>query len=165
MSKSTFVHLAVLHLFLRSFSGQPHEKYKRTPAHLATIQHEWDTHLCTFELKGQAQMLFLSAATQYALTTVLAGFAFTIIPFPNTSFLPALVAGFLRVLSMQRPGMVNLPVPLTSLVATSASVSSTFLHTAGFNSVAVASAAAMPDLDIAAPAFAFIARGAIARLG
>merc|ERR1719414_1979450 len=62
--------------------------------------------------------------------------------------------------------MVNLPVPLTSLVATSARVSSTFLHTAGFNSVAVASAAAMADLDIAAPAFmpAFIARGAIARL-
>merc|ERR1740123_1398229 len=62
--------------------------------------------------------------------------------------------------------MVNLPVPLTSLVATSARVSSTFLHTAGFNSVAVASAAAMPDLDIAASAFmpaAFIARGAIAR--
>merc|ERR1719445_166108 len=86
--------------------------------------------------------------------------------FPKTSLLPALVAGFLRVLSMQRPGMVNLPVPLTSLVATSASVSSIFLHTAGFNSVAVASAAAMPDLDIAAPAFAaaFIARGAIARL-
>merc|ERR1719384_2061850 len=62
--------------------------------------------------------------------------------------------------------MVNLPVPLTSLVATSARVSSTFLHTAGFNSVAVASAAAMADLDIAAAAFmpaAFIARGAIAR--
>merc|ERR1719251_208429 len=62
--------------------------------------------------------------------------------------------------------MVNLPVPLTSLVATSAKVSSIFLHTAGFNSVAVASAAAMPDLDIAAPTLmpAFIARGAIARL-
>merc|ERR1719509_427989 len=130
------------------------------------MRHEWDAHLCTFELNGQAQMLFLSAATQYALITVLAGLAFTIITFPNTSFLPALVAGFLRVLSMQRPGMVNLPVPLTSLVATSASVSSSFLHTAGFNSVAVASAAAMADLDIAAPAFmpaAFIARGAIAR--
>merc|ERR1719384_1731863 len=86
--------------------------------------------------------------------------------FPNTSLLPALVAGFLRVLSMQRPGIVNLPVPLTSLVATSARVSSIFLQTPGFNSVAVASAAAMADLDIAAPAFmpAFIARGAIVRL-
>merc|ERR1711878_269034 len=105
-------------------------------------------------LNGQApQMLFLSAATRNALTTVVAGLAFTITTFPNTSLLPALVAGFLRVLSMQRPGMVNLPVPLTSLVATSAKVSSTFLQTAGFNSVAVASAAAMADLDIAAPAF------------
>merc|ERR1712129_333285 len=64
--------------------------------------------------------------------------------------------------------MVNLPVPLTSLVATSAKVSSIFLHTAGFCSVAAARAAAMADLDIAAPApmpAAFIARGAIARQG
>merc|ERR1739844_465749 len=55
--------------------------------------------------------------------------------------------------------MVNLPVALTSLVATSAKVSRTFLQAAGFSSVAVASAAAMPDLDIAGPAFmpAFIA--------
>merc|ERR1719323_221363 len=62
--------------------------------------------------------------------------------------------------------MVNLPVPLTSLVATSAKVSSIFLHTAGFNSTAAARAAAMPDLDIAAPTFmpAFIARGAMVRL-
>merc|ERR1740122_253159 len=59
--------------------------------------------------------------------------------------------------------MVNLPALLTSLVATSAKVSSNFLHNAGFTSVA----AAMPDLDIAAPAVipAFIARGAIARQG
>merc|ERR1712241_866901 len=55
------------------------------------MQHEWDAHLCTFELNGLTQMLFLSAATQYALTTVLAGLAFTITTFPNTSFLPAFV--------------------------------------------------------------------------
>merc|ERR1719223_1199000 len=67
--------------------------------------------------------------------------------------------------------MVNLPALLTSLVATSAKVSRTFLHTAGFTSVAAARAAAMPDLTIAAPAFipafmpASIARGAIARQG
>jgi len=41
--------------------------------------------------RAQAQMLFLSAATQYALITVLAGLAFTITTFPNTSLLPALV--------------------------------------------------------------------------
>merc|ERR1719411_1635357 len=53
--------------------------------------------------------------------------------------------------------MVNLPVPLTSLVATSAKASRSFLQAAGFSSVAVARAAAMADLDIAAPAF--MARG------
>merc|ERR1740139_381580 len=60
--------------------------------------------------------------------------------------------------------MVNLPVPLTSLVATSAKVSRIVLQTFGFNSVAVASAAARPDLDIATTFMpAFIARGAIVR--
>merc|ERR1712154_464909 len=63
--------------------------------------------------------------------------------------------------------MVNLPALFTSLVATAARLSSTFLTAAGFSSVAVASAAAMPDFDMTALfiAAAFIARGAIARLG
>merc|ERR1719150_1498851 len=63
--------------------------------------------------------------------------------------------------------MVNLPVPLTSLVATSAKLSRSFLQTAGFTSATSARAAAMADLDIAAPAFmaAFTARGAIVRRG
>merc|ERR1712045_61182 len=86
------------------------------------------------------QMLFFRAATQYALTTVDAGFAFTMTTLPNTSRLPALVAGFLRVFNMHRPGMVNLPFFFTWLVANSARLSSAFLHTAGFNSVASASA-------------------------
>merc|ERR1712066_190894 len=98
-------------------------------------------------------MLFFKAATQEALTTVFAGFAFTIITLPKTSLLPALVAGFTRVLIMQRPGMVNLPF-FTSLVATSANDSSIFLATAGFTSVAAASAAARAPFDMAAPAFA-----------
>merc|ERR1740121_2687990 len=107
--------------------------------------------------KNQAQMLFFRAETGEALTTVFAGFAFTIITFPNTSLLPALVAGFTRVLIMQRPGMVNLPF-FTSLVATVANVSSIFLATAGFTSVASASAAARAPFDMTAPAFiAFIA--------
>merc|ERR1719296_287603 len=53
--------------------------------------------------------------------------------------------------------MVNLPV-LTCAVATSAKASSIFLATAGFTSVASASAAVSPPFVIAAPAFmAFIA--------
>merc|ERR1712107_435074 len=55
-----------------------------------------------------AQMDFLSAAVQNAFTTVFAGFAFTTTVFPNISLLPAL-AGFRRVLIMQRPGMTKLP--------------------------------------------------------
>merc|ERR1711963_628921 len=101
-------------------------------------------------LMNPTQMLFFNADTQQAFTT--------------------LVAGLTRVFSMHRPGMVNLPVLFTSFVATSAKVSSIFLHTAGFCSVAVANAAAIPDLDMAAPAFmaafmaVFMARGAILML-
>merc|ERR1740123_2299527 len=65
---------------------------------------------------------------------------------------------------MAKPGMVNLPDFFTSLVATVAKLSSTFLICAPFNSVAVASSATIADFDIAtapfiAVAFAF---GAIA---
>merc|ERR1740121_786800 len=116
--------------------------------------------------ENQARMLFFRADTGQALTTVFAGFAFTIINFPNSSLLPALVAGFTRDLIMQRPGMVNLPF-FTSFVATSAKVSSIFLATAGLTSVASASAAARAPFDMAAPPFiAFIAFiGAMAGLG
>merc|ERR1719232_2389371 len=65
--------------------------------------------------------------------------------------------------------MVNLPDFFTSLVATVAKLSSTFLIADPFNSVAVASSATIADFDIAATPFiavAFIAsafaRGAIA---
>merc|ERR1712194_385940 len=51
--------------------------------------------------------------------------------------------------------MVNLPFFFTSLVATSVRMSMNFLPTAGFCSVFSASAAAMPDLDMAMTAFAF----------
>ena len=56
------------------------------------------------------QMLAFNAATGNALTTVLAGFAFTSVSLPNMILLVALVAGFLRVLILARPGMVNTPV-------------------------------------------------------
>merc|ERR1719346_521872 len=65
--------------------------------------------------------------------------------------------------------MVNLPDFFTSLVATAAKLSSTFLTADPFNSVAVASSATIADFDIATAPFiaaAFIApafaRGAIA---
>merc|ERR1719346_775555 len=60
--------------------------------------------------------------------------------------------------------MVNLPDFFTSLVATAAKLSSTFLTADPFNSVAVASSATIADFDIATAPFiapAFV-RGAIA---
>merc|ERR1719288_593740 len=64
---------------------------------------------------------------------------------------------------MAKPGMVNLPDFFTSLVATAAKLSSTFLTPDAFNSVAVASSATIADFDIATAPFiaAAFARGAI----
>merc|ERR1719445_1341137 len=61
--------------------------------------------------------------------------------------------------------MVNLLPAFTSLVATAAKLSRNFLPSAGFTPAAAATAAAMPDFDMAAAPFiaaAFIARGAMA---
>merc|ERR1719384_1020950 len=91
-------------------------------------------------------MAFLIAAVQNAFTTVFAGFAFTTTVFPNISLLPALVAGFRRVLIMQSPGIVNLPALFTSLVATLARVSKTFATSDFFMSCWVAMASARPVL-------------------
>merc|ERR550514_1626507 len=67
-----------------------------------------------------SQICALSAATGKAFTTVLAGFAFTFISWPNITLTPALVAGFTRVLILKRPGRVKIPVFFTSVVATAA---------------------------------------------
>merc|ERR1719454_2799244 len=96
--------------------------------------------------KQGPQMDFFSAAVQNAFTTVFAGFAFTTTVFPNISLLPALVAGFRRVLIMQRPGMVNLPALFTSFVATLARVSKILETSDFFRSCAVAIASARPVL-------------------
>merc|ERR1712139_458897 len=64
-----------------------------------------------------AQICCLRAATAKALTTVLAGLAFTFLISPKISFVQALVAGLTRVLMRQRPGIVNTPVFLTSFAA------------------------------------------------
>merc|ERR1719336_457167 len=60
--------------------------------------------------------------------------------------------------------MVNLPDFFTSAVATAVKLSSTFLISDPFNSVALASSATIADFDIAATPFiaGAFARGAIA---
>merc|ERR1719463_32843 len=89
---------------------------------------------------------------------VLAGFALTITSFPKISFLPALVAGFRRVLIMHKPGIVHFPVFFTSLVATLARVSKTLVTCDLFSSVPSARACANAPLLIGLPPFiAFIA--------
>merc|ERR1711976_1118814 len=95
------------------------------------------------------QMLAFNAATGKAFTIFFAGFALTMTTFPKTSRLPAFVAGFVRVFSLQRPGRVNTPVFLTSAVATLAMVSNILEHTVFFNSHSVANASARAPLVIA----------------
>merc|ERR1711924_118609 len=57
---------------------------------------------------------FLRSATGKAFTMVRAGLALTLISLPKATRLPALVAGLWRVLIRQTPGILNLPVDLTS---------------------------------------------------
>merc|ERR1712138_143637 len=72
------------------------------------------------------------AATGNAFTTVLAGLAFTLISWPKAILTPALVAGFKRVLILQRPGIVKMPVFFTSVVARVAKLSRSPEHTLVF---------------------------------
>merc|ERR1719487_2999954 len=102
--------------------------------------------------RGFAQMDFLSAATGKAFTTVLAGFAATVTSLPNINLFPALVAGFLLVLIMIKPGSTNLPALFTCLAPMSASASMIFEHSAFFISQAVARESAMAPFPRAAPA-------------
>merc|ERR1712087_464870 len=95
------------------------------------------------------QIDFLIAATGYAFTMVLAGFALTMTTLPKISLLPAFVAGLVRVFNLQIPGMVNTPVFLVSFCATEASVFNNVLHIFCLSSNLVAKAFARPDLLIA----------------
>merc|ERR1719343_711239 len=99
------------------------------------------------------QTLSLMAFTGKAFTTLRAGFAFTMTTLPKTSRLPAFVAGFVLVFSLQRPGSVKVPVLVTSLVANSAKLLMTFVHTFCFSSHDVASVLAMALFDMAFAAF------------
>merc|ERR1740133_395110 len=118
-----------------------------------TWQRLWQT------LQAALQTLFFKADTAKAFTTVLAGLALTFISWPNIKRLPAFVAALCFVLIMQTPGIVNLPVPFTSLPASVAKASKTFATSDFFCSPAVANASAMAPFGIAlTPAFiAFIA--------
>merc|ERR1719272_295642 len=87
------------------------------------------------------------------LTTVHAALALTLISLPKAMRLPAFLAGLLRVLTMQTPGILNLPVLLTSLVTSSARASKTLLISALFVSHAVAMASATALFGIAVTPF------------
>merc|ERR1712054_356679 len=89
----------------------------------------WDGRRMNKDRDADTQIWALSAATGKALTTVLAGFAFTFISWPKAILTPALVAGFTRVLILQRPGMVKMPVFLTFVVASVAKLSRRPAHT------------------------------------
>merc|ERR1719367_1792192 len=102
------------------------------------------------------QMLAFKAATGNALTIFFAGLALTMHILPKISFLPALVAGFMRVLMRHRPGMVKMPVFFTSAVAISARLANTLPATAFFSSHFAARASAMAPLVMAAAFIAFM---------
>merc|ERR550532_2001008 len=121
----------------------------------------WYPHMKDFQIasgerkhrRGPQNCLF-SAAAGNAFTTVLAGFAFTMTTLPNTSFLPALVAGLRRVLIMHSPGTTNLPTPFTCAVAISARFSTTLLQSFFFISHSPAKASVRAPFVMGfAPAF------------
>merc|ERR1719486_304658 len=109
--------------------------------------------------------LFFNAAKAKAFTTFLAGLALTFTNSPNAMRLPAFVAGLYLFLIMHTPGMVNLPVPFTSLPASSAKASKTFDTSDLFFSQAAPTASAMalfaidltPFFMLFMPFIAFIA--------
>merc|ERR1719253_1245363 len=120
-----------------------------------------------WNLATTLQTLFFKADTAKAFTTVLAGFALTFISWPNIMRLPAFVAALCFVLIMQTPGMVNLPVPFTSLPASVAKASKTLETSDFFCSHAVANASAMAPFgkDLAPAFIAFIAFIAFLAIG
>merc|ERR1711953_553462 len=104
---------------------------------------------------ASTQMLAFKAATGNALTIFFAGLALTM------PFLPALVAGFMRVLMRHRPGIVKMPVFFTSAVATSARLAIALVATDFFSSHLVARASATAPLVMAVAFF----MGAMAGMG
>merc|ERR1712039_660570 len=86
-------------------------------------QNPTGNNLCGKMYTGRnTQMLFFKAAAGKAFTIFFAGLALTMTTFPKISFLPAFVAGFVRVLRRQSCGIEKTPVFATSFDATSARV-------------------------------------------
>merc|ERR1740129_826497 len=83
----------------------PHQASMSQMLNLAAESSHSVTHFWSCRI--QDQMLAFNAATGNALTTVLADFALMIFSSPNMILLVALVAGFLRVLILARPGIVS----------------------------------------------------------
>merc|ERR1719436_758408 len=117
------------------------------------------------EARAQPQTLFFKAATGNAFTMVRAGFAFTVCILPKISFWQAFVAGLWRVLIMQRPGKVNFPLALTSLVARSAKEAMILPATAclSSNSSAIVLAIAPLVMALPVPFMTFIGAMAVSR--
>merc|ERR1712025_1175989 len=116
----------------------------------------WDAHSEQVR-NATTQIWDLSAATGKAFTTVLAGFAFTLISWPKAILTPALVAGFTRVLILARPGIVEMPFFFTSVVARVAKLSRSPEQTFVFSSPCSARVLTRAPLVMTLPAFAFIA--------
>merc|ERR1719322_1577497 len=89
------------------------------------------------------QMLALRAAAGNAFTTFFADLALTM------AILPALVAGFMRVLMRHSPGKEKMPAFFTSAVAISVRLLMTLAATDFFSSHCVATASAMAPLVMA----------------
>merc|ERR1719432_653267 len=109
-----------------------------------------------------AQTLFFRAATGNAFTIFLAGFAFTTHIFPKISLLPALVAGFVRVLILNNPGITKTPVLETSFAAISPRLPMNFAHCVFLSSCSLASCSAKAPLVMALEA---VFMGAISQAG
>merc|ERR1719510_2495514 len=99
----------------------------------------------------QPQKCFFKACAGKAFTIVLCGFAFATCILPKISRFPALVAGFTRVLILQRPGMVKTPTFFTSVAAMDARLLITLVHCDFLTSVSVANASAIADFVMALP--------------
>merc|ERR1719453_1338464 len=158
--KAFIIHQIYPKLFSNNGSNLNKKRFQRStgvdiPTPRAGSLHARQTTMTRID---QLQMLFLSAEMQKAFTIFLAGAAFTLMVLPKATLVPAFLAGFILVLIMQRPGIVNFPAFFTSAVARLAKLSRIFEHSDFFSPLLSAKASAMPplDKDLAETAFFFM---------
>merc|ERR1719453_679910 len=147
--KAFIIHQIYLKLFSNNGSNLNKQRFQRStgadiPTPRAGSLHARQT---TMTRNDALQMLFLRAETQKAFTIFLAGAAFTLMVLPKAILSPAFLAGFILVLIMQRPGMVNLPAFFTSAVARLAKLSRSCEHSFFFRPLLLAKASAMPPYE------------------